>query len=74
MSMETTPRRKAKGRATRDVGWRKASVVLVAMACVTALKIADRLDGETLATILGLAGSYVGINVVGYLRGTKRTV
>lgn len=67
----TAPKKKPAA-TSGDTGWRKASVVLVAMVCVAVLQGIDRLDAETLGTLLGLAGSYLGINLWGH-RAPRKT-
>lgn len=55
---------------TADTGWRKASVVLVGMVCLTVLRATSAIDdGVFLPTFLGLAGAYLGINLLGYRPG-----
>lgn len=51
------------GRAPDD-GWRKAAVTMAGVAAVCALSIAGRIDGvEALATVGGMVGAYLGINL-----------
>lgn len=52
--------------ATRppDDGWRKAAVTIAGVAAVVALSIAGRIDGvEALATVGGMVGAYLGVNL-----------
>lgn len=52
----------------QDVGWRKATVTICALVCVTILGALGRLTPETTGVIMVITGAYLGVNLRSYRR------